>query len=244
MDGLDGMDAGDVGDAARLWEWFQAAARRDEPAAAQVLAFSLAEWLHDHVACYADQISRRRLRFPMGRDVAVAKIVMDVCRHHEPEDDLPAQYRAVKSRVVEALTKEFDSRVSMSDVYVKEDDVHDTYNDLDAAGDPMYPTDIQCLDQLVVPVVLGFETPMTVEDTRVVLDHILEDNDSVARKLAGSFTMANTGHPAVRANYPCLLQVASLRPRLEYIATHVPDVLARVLKKGARPGPKGFPEFS
>jgi hypothetical protein len=166
---------------------------------------------------------------------------MEANKHVPPSvaDDVAKRYLHVKAEVLDGLVKEFDARVDLADMDVREDDVDNHFNDIDGPQ-PMFGSDIQFVDQMVLPVVLGFETPMSVEDTNVVLQHLKRDDEHVARKLAGAFTLANTGRPGVRANHPCLLGEEALQERLAYVAKHMP-VLVTQLVEGSQDPPPGFP---
>lgn len=225
-----------------LWTWFEAAAARDDPSAGPALAFSLAEWVHDRVASLPDDTTHRRRRFPMGRDVAVARHVVAAHRRAlaVAGDCVQARYTNVHACVSATLMDEFEARARLRDVYVVEDDLHNTDNDMEC-DQPLAEGDIVELDQVIIPLVLGFETPLTVADAAVVREHLFSGNDSAAQKLAGAFALANTGIPAVTVNTPCTMQTPALRDRLRSAIQLVPSLIRRALVDVADGGDKGLP---
>ena len=167
-----------------LWT---AATARDTGANEDELAFNLLRWVHEWSS--ADD---RSSPFPAGMDVGVAREALDAVDalgDAAAADDPGSAYAAACLGVAAAAATATTSTAVAAD-------------------------DISTPEQLVLPVLLGFETPMPAADAAVVLKHLQHGCATTATKLAGGFCAAAAASFPIRVGYPCLFKSASLPGRL------------------------------
>lgn len=206
------------------------------------LALTLAVKLNGVLANQTDPLNLRTLpAFPLGLDAAVLAVLpallADVNEQVDDDVDAGSSLAVRYKALVRALADQLALPARGSGLGAVDcDGGGDGDGDINGPCAATLAGDISDVRQLVLPVLLGFETPVTVPQARELQKRVLAHDEAGATKLAAAFSRVSV----FAAKWGGNIEVPALVDRLKAVNTSVPALLYRALHRLGCIGPAPF----